>query len=340
MREDELQAIKQGTMLFRKVYRREISEMTFQHKHFDNPTALSSPYIIENKNDTPIAMRWLMKLNFCFNGAILSGVQSSDDAVTEEARGLLFLRMRKKTLGILEREQIDFEYGCFYPGAAMEIAEKSGEKNVVNLYMARLFLNEKKHRWKRFDIPYPTFLRTFLANRRKRHLAALARKDLQVQVDSRCPFTEDDYLQMNSDASLHIERTCDYYAWKTGDRQDLSFVTARDGMKLCGFLIVKKGRETGIIVDWDVLCEDKSAVLAALLLPLCMTVQYLDIPSLNCENGEMKLFTDLGAKDMSKLWGPICICMKPITEQSHEIANPRLWKHRLIDADYFMNGDS
>ena len=120
----------------------------------------------------------------------------------------------------------------------------------------------------------------------------------------------------------------------------MSFVTARDGMKLCGFLIVKNERETGIIVDWDVLCENKSAVLAALLLPLCMTVQYLDIPSLNCENGEMKLFTDLGAKDMSKLWSPICICMKPITERAYEIANPRLWKHRLIDADYFMNGDS
>ena len=94
-------------------------------------------------------------------------------------------------------------------------------------------------------------------------------------------------------------------------------------------------------MDWDVFCEDKTAILASLLLPICMTAQYFDIPSLNCESGEMKLFTDLGAKDMSKLWAPICICVKPLTDRVDEIAkNPGLWKHRLIDADYFMNGDS
>ncbi len=341
LQEEKLQAVRDGTELFRKVYRKEISEGTFQHKHFGNPTALSTPYIIEFQNGTPVAMRWLMKLNFCFGGIRLAGAQSSDDAVSEEARGLIFLKMRKKTTSILEEEHIDFEYGCFYRGAAMEIAEKVGERNVINLQLARLYLNEKKHRWKRFDIPYPTLLRLLLTRNRKQRLSRVSDKGLLVRMDDNCPFMEGDYQRMNADNSFHVERTAAYFEWKTGHRNDMCFVTAHDGEELRGYLIIKKGAETGTVVDWDIFSEKKMAILSALLLPLYNMFQYLDIPSLNCERGEMKLFTALGAKDMSKLWAPICICMKPLTERADQIAgNPRNWKHRLLDADYFLNGDT
>ena len=194
----EIPAVQQGAELYRKVYNKEISEECFYHKHFDNPNALSESFIIELQNDTPVAMRWLMKLNFCYDGNIVSGVQSSDDAVLDEARGLLFLKMRKKTLNILQQNSIDFEYGCFYPGTAMEIAEKFGEKNIVNLYMARLFLNERTHRWKRFDISIPAFVRKVLIDKRTKRFADLSQKDLTIDISEKCQFGDEDYKKLNS----------------------------------------------------------------------------------------------------------------------------------------------
>lgn len=333
-------AVKQGTELFRKVYNKEISEETFYHKHFDNPTALPVPYIIESQNEQPVAMRWLMKLHFRYNDMRFSGVQSSDDAVSKEARGLLFLKMRKKTLSILKEENIDFEYGCFNPGTAMEIAEKSGEKNVINLQLARLFLNEKKHRWKRFDIVYPGFIKNSLAKKRKSKLSKMARKDLKVSFEKKCPFNDSDYEQINDTKCFCIERNQAYYQWKTDYQKDLLFVTARFNDRLLGFLIIKNTGDYGTVIDWDVFGDNKVSVLAAMLDPVCLNYSYLDIPSLNVESGEMKLFTDLGCKDMSDLWAPICICVKPISDSVVSIAeNPLNWKHRLIDADYFLNGE-
>lgn len=337
---DKLLAVKQGRELFREVYRKEISEEVFCHKHFGNPNALATPYIIESKNDAPVGMRWLMKLKFCCGDSVIWGVQSSDDAVSSEAGGLLFLKMRKKTLSILKEEKIDFEYGCFYPGTAMEIAEKSGEKNVVNLYMARLYLNEKKHRWKRFDIPLPSVVRTPLLKGRRKKLQKSACNDLTVQINRKCPFSEEDYKLINGNDDLHIERTRAYYDWKTAYEKELFFITARMESKLCGFLIIKKEAEHATVIDWDAFGNNRSEVLASMLEPVCTDFQYLDIPSLNVESGEMTLFTDLGAKDMSGLWAPVCICMKPVSDNVAEIVgNPAVWKHRLIDADYFLNGE-
>lgn len=327
-------------MLFRSVYHKDIDEETFRHKHFGNPSALPTPYIIASQDGAPVAMRWLMRLDFTCGGERLSGVQSSDDAVSENARGLLFLKMRKKTTDILGANGADFEYGCFSQGEAMEIAEKFGEKNVVDLQLARLFLNERTHRWKRFDIPHPAPVRFLLANVRERHLRSLARPDLIVRVDVRCPFSDGDYQRMNADPSLHIERNSAYYEWKTSHTRGIVFVAARDESGLRGYLVLKRTGDIATVADWDIFAPDKTAVLAAMILPICKTIQYLDIPSLNCERGEMKLFTDVGAKDMSKLWAPICICVKPLTERARQVVEvSHNWKHRLIDADFFLNGD-
>ena len=338
--EDIICAVKHGTELFREVYNKEISEETFRHKHFDNPTSLPVPYIIETQDDIPVGMRWLMRLKFRYKDRVFWGVQSSDDAVSSKARGLLFLKMRKKTLSVLKQENIDFEYGCFSPGNAMEIAEKTGEKNIVNLYMARLFLNEKNHKWKRFNIVYPDIIKNMLANSRMNRLKKYAQSDLSISIDSQCPFTDEDFLKMNDTNCFHIERDQAYYQWKTACYDNLRFITARMDSNLMGFLVIQNKSGMGIVADWDAFGDDKVSVLAAMLEPVCLDYPYLDIPSLNAENGEMKLFTDLGCKDMSNLWAPICICMKPITDDVASAAdNPANWKHRLIDADYFLNGD-
>lgn len=333
-------AIKQGTELFREVYNKEISDETFRHKHFDNPTSLPVPYIIETQDDIPVGMRWLMRLKFLYKDQVFWGVQSSDDAVSSKARGLLFLKMRKKTLSVLKEENVDFEYGCFSPGNAMEIAVKTGENNVVNLFLARLFLNEKTHKWKRFNIVYPGIVKNTLANSRMNRLKRIAQNDLSISIDMQCSFTDDDYLTMNDTAYFHIERDQAYYQWKTACYDNLRFITARLDSKLMGFLVIQNKSGHGIVVDWDVYGKDKVAVLAAMIEPVCMDYSYLDVPSLNIENGEMKLFTDLGCKDMSSLWAPICICMKPISDNVASVAeDPIRWKHRLIDTDYFLNGD-
>lgn len=340
MQEEEHIAVQQGVELFREVYRKDMSEGTFWHKHFGNPSALPVPYIIEARDGVPLGMRWLMRMSFCFGDRRMAGVQSSDDAVSERARGLLFLKMRKKTLAILQQEGVEFEYGCFSEGAAMEIAEKTGEKCVVNLQMARLYLNESTHRWKRFDIAVPSLIKKPLAHKRKGRLEKLARKGLSVSIDKQLPFRNDDFACMNLDDSLHVERTEEYYKWKTSRMKDLYYVTAREGKRLCGYLVVKEEANKGMVVDWDVLRGDGTAILASMLVPLSTRYQYLDIPSLNVERGEMELFTKLGGKDMSRLWAHICICVKPLTDEVAAIVNNAAnWKHRLIDTDYFLNGD-
>ena len=339
MKQEEQKAVKYGTILFHEVYKKNITEEMFADKHFKNPTRLDIPYIIESKNDKPVAMRWMMRENMLYKDVSFSAVQSSDDAVLPEARGLLFLKMRKKALDVMKEEHIDFEYGCFSKGDAMEIAEKFGEVNVVNLYLARFFLHEKSHHWKRFNIPYPTFLSNILLRYRKKRLMNLSSNRIDVQITNTVPFTEDDYRLFNGDGYLHIERNEKYYCWKTQAKGDISFIVARENNELQGFLIVKNEGKYASIIDWNVFSDQCTSVLATMLLPICEQYQYIDIPSLNISNGEMRLFTDIGCKDMSELWAPICICVKPLNDEAGKIVlKAENWKHRLIDADYFLNG--
>lgn len=335
---NEEQALKNGVLLFCDVYKKNITEKVFYRKHFENPRRLDAPYIIETENEKPVAMRWMMCEKMICNCEAVSAVQSSDDAVLPEARGFRFLKMRKKAINIMMENSVDFEYGCFSKGRAMKIAEKFGEKNVVNLYLARLFMLEKTHRWKRFDIKYPKFFANHLFKKRKKLLENFEDKNLTITVTNYDSFTSEDYAQMNSGNSLQIERNEAYYKWKIADIENICVVIARENEKLQGFLIVQNDGNKKTIVDWDVFGDNKTSVMASLLLRICDNCEFIDIPSLNVESGEMALFTRLGAKDMSKLWAAVCICVKPLNDNIKiDIMNPKLWKHRLLDADYFMN---
>lgn len=337
LREEEQKAVRDGVRIFNAVYREPIDEETFTYKHFGNPTRMDVPYIVEYHGENPVAMRWMMKNEFLCDGEGLCAVQSSDDAVLPDARGLLFLKIRKKAAEMMKTAQTDFEYGCFSHGPAMEIAEKVGEEHVLDLNMARLFLRERKHRWKRFDIPYPRFVSALLMKRRRKNLMKIADPALSVGCADTVSFSEHDYRKINGGDSLHIERNAAYYEWKLSRMRGIRIVTARKDGELWGFLIVHPHGDRASVVDWDVFGEEKTSVLSSMLLPICGDYQYIDVPCLNASRGEMNLFTGIGAKDLTRLWAPICICVKPITAQGEIAKSPEKWKYRYLDVDYFLN---
>ena len=236
----------------------------------------------------------------------------------------------------------DLVYGCYHPGKAMEIAQKIGEKNIVNLYDANLPLNDSIYKWKRFKIPVPKFL---MKLRAKKHIAVLKKAsrncDSRIFISTDIPFTDEDYELINSDSALRVSRSKAYYDWKLSlySKEKIKYVISRKNNILTGFLIIISGTERDIIVDWDVFenAEKKNGILAAMILAVCNT-KSIAVPSLNPQRGEMALFTNVGFNDASLHGTPVYICTKAFNNNLQDIIyNPKNWKHRHIDADYFLN---
>lgn len=342
--EEKKKAISSGTYIFNEVYRKNISEEAFSHKHFGNPFCTEIPYIIDFIDEKPSVMRWMMGMDMVCGDKKIKAVQSSDDAALPEVRGLAFIKIRKASEKIMKSENTDFVYGCFYPGNAMEIAEKFGEKNIVNLYTAKLPLNESVYRWKRFNIPICKPISRIRAKKHIKNLQKLSLySDNNVVVSNTCPFAEEDYTTINTGTALRVTRSKEYYAWKFAkiNSADISYITTRKNGNLTGFAIVKKEETEDVIIDWDVFegsYEKKLSTLAMIISKSCNGNKCISAPSLNPENGELKLFLDLGFKDMRLQKAPVCICAKAFNKEISEIINnSENWKHRFIDADYFLN---
>ena len=334
MKDIDKQAVKNGVTLFKMVFKKNITEDVFQHKHFGNPTKMETPYIVKSDGDKPIAMRWMMKLKFVYFGESFFGVQSSDDAVIPQKRGLLFLKMRKESINTMKAENVCFEYGLFTPGESMSIAEKSGEKSVVNLYTARLVLSKRNHLRNLF----PDLAINYINNWKIKRLAKMVSNDTFVQVIYTNPFTDDDYTIINKSSLLQIERTKEYYDWKLTGIDNITFITARKGKELKGYLILIKEANSAVLIDWDVFGNDKVVILSAMLIPVINKYDHIDVPYVNADNYEMSLFTEIGCEDIRQWWSTICICVNSFDKEKNQVLlDPKKWKHRLIDSDYFLN---
>lgn len=340
--EEIKKVISDGTFVFNAVFDNNTSEKVFAHKHFENPYIFETPYLMEYEEEKPVAMRWMMGMNMSYCGQKLKAIQSSDDAALSESRGFTFIKIRKASEKIMKSSGIDFVYGCFYPGNAMDIAEKLGEKNIVTLYAAKLPLNDTVYRWKRFNIPIPRcFIKTNAYKLIKKLQSSAKDCNCDIEIFENCPFAEEDFLLINSGDSLRVTRSQIYYEWKFGllDKKSIKYITARKNGKLVGFIIITIGKGHDTIADWDVFTaeNDCDKVLAALILK-ASTGKSILVPSLNPENHELKLFTSIGFKDARLHEAPICICTKAFNpEVSDIIYEPKNWKHRFIDADYFLN---
>ena len=334
--------ISDGTFIFNEVFKKSISDEVFFHKHFDNPNIIEPPYIIEYSEDKPVAMRWMMGMSMLYNGHQLNAVQSSDDASLPEARGLTFLKIRKASEKLMRVSGTDFIYGCFYPGNAMDIAQKLGEKNFVTLYAAKLPLNDTVYAWKRFRIPIPEcFVKANAANLIKKLQALSEPCTYNIEISKSCPFSEKDFLLINTDNSLKVGRTQSYYDWKLSSqkKKDVKFITARKKGNLVGFMVVVSDINRDIIADWDIFAsgDEQTKILAALVLK-ASGKKTIIAPSLNPESHELKLFTDIGFSDERLHEAPICICAKAFNQETADIiSKPEVWKHRFIDVDYFLN---
>lgn len=340
--EEKKKATENGTYIFNKVYDVAISEEKFFHKHFENPFCVETPFLIDYEDDKPVIMRWMMGMDMIYNSNKIKAVQSSDDAALPEVRGIGFIKIIKASEKIMKNNGTDLVYGCYYHGKAMEIALKIGEKNIVNLYDAKLPLGDNVYKWKRFNFPVP---KCFMNLRAAKHIKKLKKsaKDCvcTIDVSDEIPFTDTDYELINSDMSLRVSRSRNYYGWKLSPRnkKDIKFITARKDNILTGFLIVVSENEKDTIVDWDVFAEgnEKNAILAAMTLKICNKKSII-APSLNPESGEMALFTNIGFDDASLHSVPVYICAKAFNAELQDIIyNPKNWKHRPIDADYFLN---
>lgn len=344
MRTDETikKIVADGTEVFNTVFEADTTEKFFEHKHFGNPYIVDTPYLMEYADGKPIAMRWMMGMDMAYCGQKLKAVQSSDDAALSDYRGLTFIKIRKSSEKIMKAENIDFVYGCFYPGQAMDIAEKLGEKNIVTLYAAKLPLSDTFFRWKRFNIPILKFFVKSKATKIIKKLNTLSKlSDYETAISENSPFTESDFALINSDGYLRVTRSPAYYGWKfkLRDKESIRYVTARKNGKLIGFIIIIIGEIHDTIADWDVFDtgEDRDRVLASLILK-ASTGKSIVVPSLNPENHELELFTSIGFKDERLYEAPICICAKAFkSEISTIIAEPKNWKHRFVDTDYFLN---
>jgi len=340
--EEKIKAISDGTHIFNQVYKKNISEETFAHKHFENPFCVETPFLINYLGDAPVAMRWMMGMDMLYRGQHFKAVQSSDDAALPEAKGLAFVKIRKSSERIMKSEGVDFVYGCFYPGNAMDIAEKLGEKNIVNLYAAKLPLSDTVYTWKRFHIPILNYFVKARASKLVKKLQKAAKLcDSEINISQNCPFDEADFEIINDGRVLRVSRSKAYYEWKFSllDSKSIKYVTARKNGILTGFIIVKAEETEDIIVDWEIFGTDaqKSSLLAAMIIGVCRG-KNITVPSLNPTNGEMSVFTHVGFADMHLQKAPVCICAKAFNDAVADIINNQEnWKHRDIDADYFLN---
>lgn len=340
--EENKKAISDGTLIFNTVYDTSITEEFFAHKHFRNPFLVDTPFLIDYSGDKAVVMRWMMGMDVSFGDQHFKAVQTSDDAVLPDEKGIKFIKVVKNSEKIMKNDGVSFVYGCFYPGTAMGIATKLGEKNIVNMYTARLPLSDTIYSWKRFKFSLPKFAVKFRASqlvKKLKHFSVGC--DSKIEISESRPFTEADYSIINSEKALRVSRSDPYYDWKLGlkKKSTLKYIVARKKGKLVGFVIAETHSDKDIIVDWEVFLhgEERKSTLAAMLLKFCRDKSIV-VPSLNPESGEMDFFTEIGFSNAKLSAGPVCICAKAFDENITDIIyNAKNWKHRFIDADYFLN---
>lgn len=241
LKQDDINEFKESFKVFTRVFRKSMTWERFCYKHIKNPNLLNT-YFYQIKDENSV-----IGTN-CFNG--VRGIcgkehvliaQSCDTAVVPEARGKgVFIQMISEAEEKLCQENVDVMIG-FPNNNSYHGFIKMGWKHIgnyipwVNVHkpidvLLDKVLHVKKH--------YVTEGKVVL------HDNVISAGISDGSIEKTCPFSDSDYLVINRNGNLKIERTTDYYKWKCDNNQQCYYYVLRGNRKLFYtiFYINEKGR--------------------------------------------------------------------------------------------------
>ena len=244
--------------VFSRVFQSPMSLDKFIYKHCSNPYKLPYYYAHIKSGRKLIATNCFLGAKMKYGDKRYIAAQSCDTAVVPENRGGgVFMRMISEATENLKSEQVDFMFG--FPnsksyGGFMKLGWKDicTYNSFLKICSPKDIIIERLGRRVTTDSLKTAFTDESVFSNYENAVKKLPDTSIDTQLGKKCPFSDRDISVINSSDNIKIERTVEYFKWKTDNNSDrFYYLTARENDDLTGYIIFELSTHGRIkVIDW------------------------------------------------------------------------------------------
>ena len=338
MKLNENEVNKQAAELFSNTFG-DMDEEQFYYKHFKNPRRLEEPVSYITKSGKICAMNAFDQVDMLVCGQEVKAIQSSDSAVAKECRGQgLFQKIQTDTLEKYSADGGDMLFGILNENS-FPIFMKLNWKYVGDLEGYRRIVS------------LAGCLGSVLGRKKKKEFGMLESYSFgkYAIMEGKSPdiVNEEDIRAMNSETSVGVKRSLDYYRWRIFDRKDIDYViikVTKQSRLEALFIVTRKKAAHFVfadIVEWYVgkeIQEEKKLRIPAKVLQKGLKgwCDFSTVRFVNPQNEESYIVRKLGYKQKEP--NGYRLITKEISRQvEHKTDDLSRWRFRGLDPDTMLN---